>query len=347
MKTKRKAFSKGLCALLFCLVSGNLSASHACSDSSEVKRVLVCSITQAFRHASIPYGDQALKEIAEAHPGFEIVDFIEQPKVEIPRAPRRPRQPRNNASAEQVERFEAAQVAYEAAQRAWVEGGEALAQQRQEELAEAQRKALAKLSPDWLKENRIDAVIFNNTSGDLFLPDLDGFIEWIEAGHGFIAIHAATDTLKDAERYTEMTQGVFDSHGPQVEATLRAGDKAHPANAGIGPLWHLPQEEIYLFRDHNREKVRVIWYMDHHPNRPDEAGYFPISWVRNVGEGRMFHTGIGHREDLFSLDPDLANRINPIEVTEQNRAHLLGGILWALGLAEGSGEPNVGGISTD
>ena len=157
-------------------------------------------------------------------------------------------------------------------------------------------------------------------------------MEWIEAGHGFVGIHAASDTLKGEARYTEMLQGVFDGHGPQVEATLHAGDTEHPAHAGIGETWHLPQEEIYLHREHDREKVNILWYMRHHPNHPDQEGYFPISWSRKAGEGRVFYTALGHREDLLSLDPDMNGRVNPVEVAEQFRAHVLGGIVWALGI---------------
>lgn len=191
---------------------------------------------------------------------------------------------------------------------------------------------LDQLAPDALRRNRIDVVIFNNTSGDLPLPDLDGFVEWIEAGGGFVGIHAASDTLKGEARYTEMLQGVFDGHGPQVEATLHAGDTEHPAHAGIGETWHLPREEIYLHREHDREKVNVLWYMRHHPNHRDREGYYPIAWSRMAGEGRVFYTALGHRNDLVSIDPDMNGRVNPVEVAEQFRAHVLGGIVWALGI---------------
>jgi type 1 glutamine amidotransferase len=59
-----------------------------------------------------------------------------------------------------------------------------------------------------------------------------------------------------------------------------------------------------------------------------------------AGKGRVFYTSLGHREDLWSDDPDLKGRVNSVELAKQYQAHILGGIKWALGLAEGSAEPN-------
>ena len=46
------------------------------------------------------------------------------------------------------------------------------------------------------------------------------------------------------------------------------------------------------------------------------------------------------REDLWSDDPNLKDRKNPVETAKQYQQHILGGIKWALGLAEGSAEVN-------
>jgi type 1 glutamine amidotransferase len=204
----------------------------------------------------------------------------------------------------------------------------------------AMAKALEPLSPQALRDNRIDAVIFCNTSGALPLPDLEGFANWVKSGGAFIGMHAGSDTLKDSLPFTDMLCGTFDGHGPQVPATLHAGDKEHPANGNIGDIWALSQEEMYLIKNHKRDQVRSVWFMRHHPNKLEEKGFFPVAWVRGLGEGRVFYTTLGHREDLWSTDPALKGRINPVETSNQFRSHLLGGIRWALGLAAGSSEPN-------
>src|SRR4051794_19831504 len=52
-----------------------------------------------------------------------------------------------------------------------------------------------KLSLDSLK--KYDGVIFANTTGDLPLPDRDGFISWVKSGKAFIGMHSASDTFHD------------------------------------------------------------------------------------------------------------------------------------------------------
>ena len=72
-------------------------------------------------------------------------------------------------------------------------------------------------------------------------------------------------------------------------------------------------------------RVRIIY--------PKENQYMPNteplrlqSWVQEFGEGRSFYTSLGHRDDIWSNDPVF-------------RAHLLGGIRWALGLEDGDATP--------
>ncbi len=306
------------------------------------KRVIVCTTTMGFRHASIPHGEEALADLDKVSPDFEIFEWIRQPEINVPQPPRAPRKLAEDASPEDIEKYNEALASHKKEMETWNRDVKPEADRKREQFNEAMKKALAPLSPQALRDNRIDAVIFCNTTGVLPLPDLDGFAEWVRSGGAFIGVHAATDTLKDALPYTEMICGVFDGHGPQVPATLHAGDKDHPANGKIGDIWTLSQEEMYLFKKHDRDLVRSIWFMRHHPNKPEEKGFFPVAWVRAFGEGRVFYTSLGHREDMWSIDQNLPNRINPVETAQQFRSHLLGGIRWALGLDHGSSEPNPG-----
>jgi type 1 glutamine amidotransferase len=304
------------------------------------KRVLVCSVTSGFFHGVIPALNTALQEFDEADARFEVVSWVTNPDIEVPKKPSAPRAPAENAPAHVIENYQRQKAAYEKQLEAWTPQKEAERIRLQKERDAAVIDRLAPLSPDALRANKIDLVIFNNTSGNLPLPDVDGFVRWIEEGGAFAGIHAAADTLKNDPRYTEMIQGIFDGHGPQVSAMLHAGDTEHPANIGIGKEWFIQYEEIYLFRGYDPAASRTLWYMKHHPNHPDQEGFFPIAWCRMQGRGRVFYTALGHRGDLVSLDPALKGRVNPVETAQQYRDHLLAGIMWALGLAEGSAEPN-------
>ena len=66
-------------------------------------------------------------------------------------------------------------------------------------------------------------------------------------------------------------------------------------------------------------------------------GLTALSWCKRFGTGRVFYTALGHREDLW--DKEFARRSNSPEITGQFNQHLLGGILWALGLAPGDATP--------
>ena len=204
------------------------------------------------------------------------------------------------------------------------------------------KESMDKLSPEFLVKNKIDAVIFANTTGDLPLPDREGFIKWIEDGHAFCGMHSASDTFHGFPGYLDMLQGEFKGHGRQVPAALVAADKAHPANAGLGEKWDIAQEEMYEFKDtsHDRAKLRTLWYLRHNPTRTEVAGHFPVSWCRMAGKGRVFYTSLGHREDLWDETDAVKDRKNPPEISKQFQAHILGGIKWALGLEKGEATPN-------
>ena len=204
------------------------------------------------------------------------------------------------------------------------------------------KESMDKLSPENLTKNKIDAVIFANTTGDLPLPDRDGFIKWIEEGHGFCGMHSAGDTFHGFPGYLNMLQAEFKGHGRQVPADLVAGDKAHPANAAIGDAWPISLEEMYEFKDgsHDREKLRALWFLRHHPQNQNQAGYFPVSWCRMAGKGHVFYTSLGHREDLWDETDAVKDRKNSPEISKQYQAHILGGIKWALGLEKGEATPN-------
>jgi type 1 glutamine amidotransferase len=302
------------------------------------KRVLVCTTTVGFRHSSIPQGEEALAALDASAPDFEIATWLRQPDIKVPQAPKPPRKPARNAPQAELDKYNAALADHKETIAKWKL--EEKADLKKAEFDAAMAKTLEALSPQALRDNRIDAVVFCNTSGALPLPDHEGFASWVKSGGAFIGMHAGSDTLKDSLPFTDMLCGTFDGHGPQVPATLHAGDKEHPANGNIGDIWTLSQEEMYLIKNQKRDQVRSVWFMRHHPNKPEEKGFFPVAWVRGLGEGRVFYTTLGHREDIWSIDPALPKRINSIETAAQFRSHLLGGIRWALGLAPGSTEPN-------
>jgi type 1 glutamine amidotransferase len=263
------------------------------------KKLLVVSTTTGYRHSSIPTLEKILTQLG-ASSGEFTVDFVEQP-------PGEPKAPGNGASDDE-------KATYTAKHDKWVE---------------SLKVALQKLSPDSLKN--YDGVVFASTTGDLPIPDRQGFLDWIKDGHAFIGIHAASDTFHGWPAYAEMLGGEFAHHGSQVGVECINQDPSNPATAGLGKTWTITKEEIYQFKNYDPAKVHDLLTLDKHPET-GAAGHFAVSWCKSYGMGRVFYTSLGHREDISDPDPNLKGRINSVEISKAYDAHLLGGIEWALGL---------------
>ena len=328
---------KTLCSLFAIALAAAPAFSASAADA---KRVLVCTVTTGFRHSSIPFAEKTLEKLAKESGAYTIVRFIQQPDIQVPKAPNKPRALAADADANAQKRFENDMKKYDEAMTKWTPELQAQAKEAQAKFDVAVKAALEPLSPANLAAEKIDGVIFANTTGDLPLPDKDGFIKWIEEGHSFMAMHSGSDTLHGYRPYSDMLQGEFETHKAQVPADLVAGDTGHPANGGIGATWNLAQEEMYHIKTQDRSKVRSLWYMRHDPNVVETKVYFPVSWCRIDGKGKVFYTSLGHREDLWSDSEEIKDRKNSVEVSKQYQAHILGGIKWALGLVEGSSTPN-------
>ena len=317
--------------LLLSVVAG------AAALAAEPKKVIVCTVTTGFRHSSIPFAEKTLQKLADESKAFTIVDWVQQPKANVPNAPSKPGELKADADEKAKTKYAADLAKYETAQKDWEATGKTKAAEAKTAFDAEMKTQMAKLGPDKLA--KVDGVIFANTTGDLPLPDKDGFIKWIEAGHAFMAMHSGSDTFHGFKPYIEMLGGEFETHKAQVPVDLIVADAQNPAAKGLPSPWDLAQEEMYLVKNHDAAKVHRILYLKHHPNEPQTAGYFGVSWSKMAGQGKVFYTSLGHREDLWSDDPNLKDRKNSVETARKYQQHVLGGIKWALGLEQGSAEP--------
>ncbi|MEY2409858.1 MAG: hypothetical protein QOF48_2528, partial [Verrucomicrobiota bacterium] len=265
------------------------------------KKVLVVTVTTGFRHDSIATAEKVIAEIG-AQSGAFTVDYVQQPTVKIPGKPGAPRQPaalKESASAADqakhaadLKKFESAEAKYKEDLARYEADAPRIKALQQD--ADAQLKNnLAKLAPANLKN--YDAVIFANTTGDLPIPDKQGFIDWIKAGHGFIAMHSGSDTFHEFPPYIEMLGGEFQTHGAQEKVECLVQDPAHPATRHLDKSWNLQdkKEEIYIIKSYDKTKVHELLVLDKHPNTK-APGHHPISWCKQFGTGKVFYTALGH-----------------------------------------------------
>jgi type 1 glutamine amidotransferase len=289
--------------LLLLTLAGLLVAILPGCQSSKVahgpKKLLVVTTTTGFRHSSIPTLEKVLTQLGQSSGEFT-VDFVQQPAGH----------PNGFTPAMKAN----ASDADKAAEAAW---------------QESLKTELQKLSPENLKN--YDGVVFASTTGDLPIPDKQGFLDWIKAGHAFIGIHAASDTFHGWPGYIDMLGGEFEHHGRQVSVDCLVQDPSNPATASLPKVWTIQQEEIYQFKNYDPAKVHDLLILDKHPET-GAPGHYGVCWCKDYGAGRVFYTSLGHREDLIDTDPDMHDRKNTVETAKQYQALLLGGIEWALNL---------------
>lgn len=167
-----------------------------------------------------------------------------------------------------------------------------------------------------------ETVIFLNTTGDILdESQQQAFRQYIQAGHGFVGIHAAADTEYDWEWYGDLVGAYFEDHPEVQTGTVHVSDPVHPATRSLPVEW-VRTDEWYTYGTNPRGSVHVLATLDEQSYDGGSMGSdHPIAWVHEHDGGRAFYTGGGHTSENYA-DP-------------QFRTHLLGGIEWAAGRAEG------------
>jgi glucose/arabinose dehydrogenase/cytochrome c551/c552 len=168
------------------------------------------------------------------------------------------------------------------------------------------------------------AVVFLSTTGDVLnnYQEAD-FERYIQAGGGYVGIHAAADTEYHWGWYGRMVGGYFSDHPgindphPNVqEGELNVEDASHPSTEFLPENW-TRTDEWYSYRKFN-EDVNVLLSLDEDSYQGGEdMGFHPIAWYHDYDGGRVFYTGLGHTSESFTEDLYLQ--------------HLLAGIQYAIG----------------
>lgn len=155
-----------------------------------------------------------------------------------------------------------------------------------------------------------DAIFFM-TTGELPFNDEQkaSFLAFIrDEGKGFVGAHCATDTFYKWPEYGEMLGGYFDHHPWNTfDAPIVVEDPSHPFVKQFPKEFTL-KDEIYQFKDWNRDKMRVLMTLDaskldltkKNINRADRD--FGVSWVKTYGNGRVFYSTLGHTLESWRDD---------------------------------------------
>ncbi|UKT63735.1 ThuA domain-containing protein [Pedobacter mucosus] len=160
-------------------------------------------------------------------------------------------------------------------------------------------------------------VVFLSTTGDVLDNNQQAVFErYIQAGGGFVGIHAATDTEYDWPWYGKLVGAYFISHPAVQEAKFIIKDKKHPSTKFFTDSVWMHKDELYNFKDINPD-IKVLITIDEKSYTGGKNGSFhPFSWYHLYDGGRAFYTSMGHTKETWN--------------DEQFLNHLLGGIKYSI-----------------
>jgi type 1 glutamine amidotransferase len=130
-------------------------------------------------------------------------------------------------------------------------------------------------------------------------------LDYVKAGHGYISIHGADNAAPDwVPEWRQMLGGVY-SHVGQPDGKTKKGsfvvkitDSASPVTQGLKDF--SLNDELY-YQMQMLPDVQPLATIDYNGQT------WPVAWTRTYGEGRVFHTPLGHRDFGPGKDDPLRN----------------------------------------
>lgn len=164
--------------------------------------------------------------------------------------------------------------------------------------------------------NKYAAVVFMSTTGNILNEEQQAaFEKYIQSGHGFVGVHAATDTEYDWPWYNQLVGAYFKSHPKQQEAVLNIVDDTHISTKHLPKTWKR-FDEWYNFKS-IQPNLNVLITIDEKSYTGGANGdTHPMAWYHEFDGGRSFYTEFGHTDASFQ---------EPLFLQ-----HLLGGIRYAM-----------------
>jgi len=183
------------------------------------------------------------------------------------------------------------------------------------------------LPTDFTAANLADyrAVVFLNTPGNRLAGGQETALQdYVEGGGGFVGIGSAAEVEPGTAFFDTLIGARPAAASPTTasEQVVEVGDRVHPATKHL-PLEWTRTDVWYQWTTRPTGTVHTVARY-RAPNAPAGDGTnvsntdSPISWCRDIDDGRSFFTGMGRTADAYSSD--------------DFKGHLLGAIRWAAGL---------------
>ena len=154
---------------------------------------------------------------------------------------------------------------------------------------------------------QFDAIIFLNTTGDVLNDEQQLAMEnYIQAGGGFVGIHAAADTeWQDSNWhwYWRLVGGIFNGHPSTPSnvqnAKLNVVDSTHASTQTLPTSFELA-DEWYDYKSLNPARTDVLTVDESTYQGGKQGQYHPVAWFHDYDGGRAFYTNLGHSIETFS-----------------------------------------------
>ncbi|EIN09780.1 class I glutamine amidotransferase-like protein [Punctularia strigosozonata HHB-11173 SS5] len=175
-----------------------------------------------------------------------------------------------------------------------------------------------------------DALLFLMNTGEVLdQQGKDALQKYLDKGGNFVAIHAASDALRNTTFYGHEVGAFFDYHPELQNGTIDVIGPSHPSTSMLPAQWHV-QEEFYNFKSDPRDVGAIVILSANDSSytdtgtRMNQGAPHPTAWYQEHGAGvesggtagRSFYTSLGH--------------LNATWHDELFMGHVTGGIAWAL-----------------
>jgi type 1 glutamine amidotransferase len=185
--------------------------------------------------------------------------------------------------------------------------------------------------PDFAPEFRnYDVVISNlgNHAADWPEKTQKAFEKYMKNGGGFVSVHAADNSFRDWVEYNKMigiggwggrkpdagpyiyytnegelvsdpSDGGTGKHGNRAEFPVTLRVKDHPITKGMPEVWMSAVDECYALMRGPAENMTILATGKDLTEKAPTDRHEPVMMVLEYGEGRIFHTTMGHADYSF------------------------------------------------
>jgi type 1 glutamine amidotransferase len=167
-------------------------------------------------------------------------------------------------------------------------------------------------------------VVLSNYNGDPWPATTQAAFEaFVTGGGGFVCVHAADNAFPDWPAYNRMiglggwggrtqksgpyiylnsqeqlvrdtAKGPGGTHGPQRPFPVVIRNPHHPITEGLPRVWMHTKDELYAQLRGPAEQLQVLATAYADPSRGGTGRHEPMLMTVRFGEGRIFHTTLGH-----------------------------------------------------